>query len=262
MPYANNQCVNIYYEVEGHGPPIAFIHGGTGNLNSWRTYGYVELLKDKYTLILIDARGHGESDKPHDSTAYDYRLLTDDVIAVLDACQIDRCHFWGYSLGGYVGFALAKHFPTRLRTLILGGCSPCAERRPTTEPPSPFAQVFQRGIQDGPDAVVRGMEELFGTITPHYAERLRKLDYQAMVAFMDYWDYQLPNLDDVLPTMTMPCLIYIADGDDPEFAHTKEYMKQMPNAMLLGLTGYNHVNANTALDRIMPQVLPFLAAAQ
>lgn len=58
------------------------------------------------------------------------------------------------------------------------------------------------------------MAELFGAITPHYAERLRNLDYGAMVAFLDDRDYQLPHLDDVLPTMTMPCLIYIADGDD------------------------------------------------
>lgn len=260
MPYANNQGVKIYYELEGHGPPLLFAHGGTGNLNSWRTYGYVDRLKQDYTLILYDARGHGLSDKPHAINDYDYRLLVDDTIAVLDAVQIDRSHFWGYSLGGYVGFALAKHYPQRLRSLILGGCSPYADKRPPTDPPDSFTQVFQRGIVEGPDAVVRGMEALFGTITPAYADRLRALDYQAIATFLEYWSYQLPHIDDVLPTMSMPCLIYIADGDDPEFAQTKAYMKQMPNASLLGLTGYNHVNANTALDLIVPRALEFLAA--
>lgn len=44
--------------MEGAGPPIAFIHGGTGNRAAWRSNGYVDRLKDKYCLILIDARGH------------------------------------------------------------------------------------------------------------------------------------------------------------------------------------------------------------
>jgi pimeloyl-ACP methyl ester carboxylesterase len=61
MPFANNHGVNIHYEVEGHGPPLALVHGFSGNHTSWRGYGFVDKLKDDYTLILIDARGHGAS---------------------------------------------------------------------------------------------------------------------------------------------------------------------------------------------------------
>lgn len=65
MPYVNNEGVRIYYEVEGQGPPLVLIAGLTGNLKTWRLYGYVKELKGDYRLILLDPRGHGDSDKPH-----------------------------------------------------------------------------------------------------------------------------------------------------------------------------------------------------
>jgi pimeloyl-ACP methyl ester carboxylesterase len=262
MPYATNQAVKIFYEVEGNGSPIAFIHGATGNRTSWRSYGYVDRLKDKHRLILIDARGHGESDKPHAVEAYHYRAMVEDVIAVLDDLQIQKSHFWGYSLGGTIGFGLAKHYPERIHSLILGGCSPFHEDVPETEPPNPVLQAMRTGIIEGPDAVVRDIRNLFGEITPGYEARLRSLDYQAMTALIENLSYHTPGFEDVLPTMTMPCLIYMADGDDPEFVHTKSYINKIPNATLLELRGYNHVNANTNLDAIVPAVLKFLATGK
>ena len=46
MPYANNNGVKIYYEVEGQGPPLVMAHGGgISDLDGWRRYGYTEALK-------------------------------------------------------------------------------------------------------------------------------------------------------------------------------------------------------------------------
>jgi pimeloyl-ACP methyl ester carboxylesterase len=84
MPLANNQGVQINYEVTGYGPPLFLMHGFSGNHTSWHGYGYVAALQDSYQLILIDARGHGASSKPHTPEAYDYQRLIEDMIAVLD----------------------------------------------------------------------------------------------------------------------------------------------------------------------------------
>jgi len=70
MPYADNQGIRIHYQVEGKGPPLMLQHGFTSNLKSWRQFGYVDALKHHYQLILLDARGHGASDKPHDPAAF------------------------------------------------------------------------------------------------------------------------------------------------------------------------------------------------
>ena len=51
------------------GPPLVLMHWLTGSLEDWRVFGYVDALKESYRLILIDARGHGQSDS-HDPAAY------------------------------------------------------------------------------------------------------------------------------------------------------------------------------------------------
>ena len=75
---------------------------------------------------------------------------------------------------------------------------------------------------------------------------------------MEYWQYQLPDLVDVLPSMLMPCLIYLAEEDDPGFAQVQSYIGQIPKAQFFGVPG-NHVSANTNLGIIVPTVKAFLA---
>ena len=156
MPYATNGQIKIYYETEGQGPPILLAHGSTGSTSFWRGYGYVDQLKRRFTVILYDARGHGRSDKPHDAASYGHQLMAGDGLAVLDALSIDRSHFWGYSMGGYTGFELARLAPDRLLSLIAGGTGPY-DAPGESEKPNLVLQVFQRGVLEGPDAMVAGM---------------------------------------------------------------------------------------------------------
>ena len=64
MPFATNNGLRIHYQIEGSGPPLVLQHGFTGSINGWRRYGYVEALAGDYRVVLVDARGHGQSDKP------------------------------------------------------------------------------------------------------------------------------------------------------------------------------------------------------
>jgi pimeloyl-ACP methyl ester carboxylesterase len=115
MPYANNHSVRIHYQVEGEGPPLVLQHGFTSSLQNWYAYGYVAALRQNYQLILIDARGHGQSDKLYDPQAYALQHRVEDVLAVLDALRIDNAHYLGYSMGGRIGFGIVKYHPVRRR---------------------------------------------------------------------------------------------------------------------------------------------------
>jgi pimeloyl-ACP methyl ester carboxylesterase len=139
MPYAINAGIRIHYEVEGAGPPLILHDGSFASGADLRDLGYVDLLKHENQLILIDARGHGASDKPHDPRAYDLALRVSDVTSVLDDLQIEHANLFGYSMGGWIGFGLAKHAPTRFQSLILGGAHPFAES----------VQGFRDGVSGG-----------------------------------------------------------------------------------------------------------------
>jgi pimeloyl-ACP methyl ester carboxylesterase len=43
---------------------------------------------------MIDARGHGQSDKPHDGASYALGSRVSDVMAVINAVGVERAHFW------------------------------------------------------------------------------------------------------------------------------------------------------------------------
>ncbi len=81
----------------------------------------------KYFRVLrYDMRGHGASGVP--SGAYSIDRFGRDVIELLDSLGIERAHFLGLSLGGYVGQWLGIHAPERIDRLILSNTAACASR--------------------------------------------------------------------------------------------------------------------------------------
>jgi pimeloyl-ACP methyl ester carboxylesterase len=122
--YVDNDGVRIYYEVEGEGTPLVLVHWASGSTKDWHMFGYVDTLEEDYQLILVDMRGHGQSDKPLDPEAYSAEIQVGDIIAVLDELGIDKAHYFGYSLGGRLGWAVARYAPERFHSIIIGGKTP------------------------------------------------------------------------------------------------------------------------------------------
>ena len=95
MPFADNNGIRIHYHVEGDGSPLVLQHGLTSDIQRWYMHGYVEDLSQNYKLVIVDARGHGKSDKPHSSDKYDGQSMASDVISVLDQEEINKAHYIG-----------------------------------------------------------------------------------------------------------------------------------------------------------------------
>lgn len=96
MPFADNDGVQLYYETEGTGPAVVMTHGIWTDGRDYRLTGWVDGLKDDYKLVIMDMRGHGRSDKPHDPSAYAIENLIGDILAVTDDAA-DEAHYFGYS---------------------------------------------------------------------------------------------------------------------------------------------------------------------
>ena len=96
------------------------LHGGGSSRQEWVEQGYVERLKDEFTVIAVDIRGHGESDKPTDPAYYTPDKMGQDFLAVADACGMERFVLCGYSLGGNTGRYLAAN-SSRVSEMIMIG---------------------------------------------------------------------------------------------------------------------------------------------
>jgi 3-oxoadipate enol-lactonase len=77
----------------------------------------VEAFTRQYRVLRYDKRGHGETEVA--PGPYSFELLADDVLALLDALQIQRTHFVGLSMGGMTGMTMALRRPGVLRSLVL-----------------------------------------------------------------------------------------------------------------------------------------------
>jgi pimeloyl-ACP methyl ester carboxylesterase len=253
MPFDNNEGIRIYYEIEGKGPPLVLCHGFTENLEEWRIFGYVDALKKNYRLILMDARGHGKSDKPHDPEAYKMKHRVADVVSVLDHLNIAKAHFIGYSMGGGLGWGIAKFSPERFKSLIIGGSQPYEVPLDEPDPFREFAiPLIKKGMKAVYDLISESCPELQ---TPEWEKMMMANDPQALLAYLymkEYVDYK-----DVLPSLSQPLLLYIGEADS-DHSQAKKCVKYIPNATFVSLPGLNHDEAFIRSEVILPHIIKFL----
>ncbi len=253
MPYANNNGVRIYYEVEGKGPPLVFFQALGLVLQLWRDSGYVEALKNDYQLILMEPRGHGGSDKPHDAAAYRLEAMVSDVTAVMDDLGIDKAHFWGYSLGGWIGLYIPVCALGRFHSLIIGGF-PLDSLTP--EAAKWFREFFDKGVDNYVAAIEKRLKPCW---TPQLREKLLGSDMEALKANVDALT-DVYDLRASLSSLSLPCLVYVGEDDDPEYcAAAKEAAERIPNATLVSLPGLGHFSAIYRSDLVIPHVRKFLS---
>lgn len=246
MPYVNHQGTRIHYKVEGNGPPLVLQHGSTSSLEAWYLFRYVEMLMQHYQLILVDARGHGASDKPHDRADYALPLRVGDVVAVLDDLGIEKAHYWGYSMGGWIGFGLAQYAPGRLLSLIIGGAHPYADRIDT------FRDVDGRD----PETFIAAFEKFVGiNVTPVIREQILDNDLQALAAAL----HDRESQEHVLANIAVPCCLYVGE-DDPRLDQVRLCLNDIPDVTLVTLPGLDHAFANIRSDQVVPPVAAFLNA--
>jgi pimeloyl-ACP methyl ester carboxylesterase len=247
MPYADIHRARIHYRVEGAGMPLVLQHGFMQSIEDWYECGYVDALKREYRLILVDARGHGGSDKPHDPGAYSLENRVGDVAGVLDALGIEKSHFWGYSMGGWIGFGMAALSPDRVDRLVIGGQHPYARSM------EGFRQIVRVGIKEGPDAFLRGLEQMVGTLPSGFKRRLAEADLEALLAVAQ----DRIGLESMLARIAMPCCLYAGEAD-PIFNEAKLASGLIPNAKFFSLPELTHVQAFARAELVLPLVTTFL----
>lgn len=151
--------IKLNVEVRGHGLPVFMLHGFTGDANTW--HSLCERLKDRYTTVLVDLIGHGESEAPEDMGRYTMERCVDDLLALADQLGIPDAVWMGYSMGGRVCICLGVTAPQRCRALVLEGAS--------------------GGIEDERERAARVAGD--GALA-------RRIEEEGVEWFVDYWESQ------------------------------------------------------------------------
>jgi pimeloyl-ACP methyl ester carboxylesterase len=250
MPFVDNAGVPIHYEIEGDGPALLLHHGATDSLQTWYERGYVDALKPANRLILIDARGHGNSGKPHDPESYASELMVRDVITVLDHLGIETTRYFGYSMGALTGFGIARDAPERVQAFILGGAPPIAGGSAYA---GPDGDVLLKAFQRGPEAVLAMYGEC---LTPELKSRLRANDMEALIAWRRC-RMASPGFEGTLSRIRVPTLLF-AGSSDPIHAQVQECTAHIHRASFVSLPGLGHIEAMCRSDVILPYILRFL----
>jgi len=114
MPTFISSGARLFYEDEGSGYPLVFLHGLHGS--SKMIHNEIIQLKEHFRVIALDSRGHGQSDRPPHYTMADH---VQDVINLLDHLEIETGYLMGISMGSYIAQGVAIAIPDRVKKLVL-----------------------------------------------------------------------------------------------------------------------------------------------
>lgn len=204
MPTFISEGLSLAYETYGTGKAVLCIHGfaSSGKVN-WIDTGWVETLTNAgYRAVVLDNRGHGASEKPHDPDAYYPTIMARDAVALLDVLKIDRAAVLGYSMGARIAAFMAFEHEERVAAAIFGG----------------MGMNLINGLSDGNDIISGLRAPTLQELTHPTARQFRifadhtRSDREALAACMETSRQPMARAD--VRRIAMPVLVAVGEADD------------------------------------------------
>ena len=232
MAYIDRDGVKIYYEVAGSGPVVLLSHGYSASTRMWQ--GQIAPMKDAYTVVTWDMRGHAQSDSPDDQSRYSEEATVDDMAAILGEVGAERAVIGGLSLGGYMSLAFYARRPELVRALMLFDCGPGYRnpkgREAWNETATRRAEVFE----------AKGLESLGGSaevrVSAHRSAQGLANAARGMLAQFD------SRVMDVLDKIAVPTLVLVGSEDKPFLGATDYMASHIPGAQPVVIEGAGHAS--------------------
>jgi pimeloyl-ACP methyl ester carboxylesterase len=215
--YADVNGVHMYYETHGSGRPLILLHGGLFSSENFAPI--VPVFASTRKVITPDLQAHGRTadvDRP-----IDFRLMADDIIALIEHLGLDEPDILGYSLGGGVALFTASKRPDLVRRLILVSAHVRRDAIPA-EMLAQQGQVSSAAVEFMKDTP---MYELYQRVAPRPEDFGRLLDKigEAMARDFDY--------SDVVRGLQVPTMLAAADADMAPPSHYVEAFKLLDGGL-------------------------------
>jgi len=243
--------VRVAYDVSGMGPAIMLLHGGGRTRRNWHEVGYVERLRGDFKVIAVDIRGNGESDKPTDPAYYTTDKMGQDLLAVADACGVERFTIWGFSYGGNIGRYLAAQSERVAKIIIMG---------------IPFglgaSGDFRRSIEDSrahwaPSCKPNWMARLISNHSPRMTRTICK---RTNVPVTLAWLSAMLDWAAIEPAdLRCPTLWLLGSENKNAMASLQECEEALKESKVQVhvVEGLNHLQEFTEIDKVLPAMLAF-----
>ena len=240
----------IAYEVTGSGPALMLVHGGGQTRRAWNQLGYVDRLAKRFTVITLDMRGTGDSDKPTKLESYALDALLADLIAVADAAGAKRFHVYGFGHGGTIARYLAAR-SDRVASAVLVGM--------TMGPAA--TGVFRKAVE--------AMRDKWQPVLASHAAGtldLKKLSPSDRTA----WEAGIAsNVLTLTALLEYPALepseikvptLWAVGSDDSAMENVKEYEGKLKGTQVTGkvLSSVNYSDSFIKMDQVLGEIEPFL----
>ncbi len=98
---------------------VVFVHGAGGSSAVW--HKQVKPFSEKFNVLLVDLRGHGQSKLKSESKKYSFKMIANDVLETLKAHSIETAHFVGVSLGSIIIKQVYSLQPKIVKSMVFAG---------------------------------------------------------------------------------------------------------------------------------------------
>lgn len=242
----------IAFEITGTGPALVLLHGGGHDRRSFHNQGYVDRLQHAFTVITMDIRGNGESDKPTVQSQYTTEKHCQDILAVVDACGVDRFVLLGFSYGGNIGRYLAS-VSDRVTAFIMIGI--------------PFGAAAQGGFRQFIEElhtfwppILRAQAD--GTLDPStLSEEDREYLAEGNVPITLAWLGAMLDWQPIEPSdLLCPSLWLVGSENEGAMASVKSYSEVLKasTVQVKVMIGLNHAQEFSEIDQVLPVITNYI----
>ncbi len=271
--YAKSGNAHIAYQVVGDGPiDIVYVPGWVSHVElCWEDPSYAQFLGKLASfarLILFDKRGTGLSDRVPNDSLPTLEERADDLLAVMNAANVEKAAIFGFSEGGNLSAYFAASHPDRTAALIMFGTfakriwspdypwAPTPEQREKTyvEVENEWGNLMDLAHYAPSKVHDHAFAERIATYfrrsaSPGAAVTLLKMNTQI-------------DITRVLPAVHVPSLVLHRVGDrDAKVEEGRWIADRIPNAKFVELAGDDHLPWVGDQDAIVNPIKEFLTGS-